>query len=184
MKYMDIICCIIWMILCIIAIIGSIIPGIPWPQLAYIWILLSQFLMDKPFSRLFIIIRWIVMIALIIIDYYLPILWTKKFWWSKYGNRWCIIGMIIWLFFWPIWLIWWPFVGALVGEYIHKKKWNKCFKPAFWAFIGFLSGTILKLIASIILLVYFCWWAYKYFSHKNNSLNIDNQTYETVQTME
>ena len=160
---MDIVCCIIWIILCIIAIAGSILPWLPWPQLAYIAVLIAQFLMNKPFSRGFIILWWILMILLIVIDYSLPILWTKKFWWSKWWNWWCIIWIIIWLFAWPIGLILWPFAGALIGEFLHKKNIKKSIKPAFWAFIWFLSGVLLKLIASIILFIYFCIWCYNHF---------------------
>lgn len=176
---MTIFCGIVWLLLCIIAIIWSIVPGIPWPQLAYVWILISQFSMDRPFSRTFIILRWIAMIALIVIDYYLPIRWTKKFWWTKRGNRWCIIGMIIWLFLWPIWLITWPFIWALIWEYIHRKVLEKCFKPAFWAFIWFLSWTILKLIASIVLLIYFCSSSYKFFSNSLHQTESDNEIIQT-----
>ena len=160
---MDIACCVIWIILCLVAIIGSILPWLPWPQLAYVAVLAAQFLMDKPFTRWFIIIRWILMILLIVLDYYLPILWTKKFGWSKRWNRWCIIWMIIWLFAWPAGLILWPFAWALVWEYLRQKDLKKSVKPAFWAFIGFVSGVLLKLIASIILTIYFCIGCYNHF---------------------
>ena len=160
---MDVILCIIWIILCLIAIIGSVLPWLPWPQLGYIAILLAQFFMDKPFSWWFIIIWWILMILLIIADYYLPILWTKKFWWTKRGNRGCIIWMIVWMFFWPAGLILWPFGWSLIGEYLHKKNIETSIKPAFWALIWFASGVLLKLIISIILFIYFCIWCYNYF---------------------
>lgn len=160
---MDIVCCIIWIILCIIAIAGSILPWLPWPQLAYVAILLAQFLMNRQFSRWFIILWGILMILLIVLDYYLPILWTKKFWWSKRWNRWCIVWMIIGLFAWPIGLILWPFAWALVGEFLRQNNLQKSIKPAFGAFIWFLSWTLLKVIASIILLVYFCIWCYNHF---------------------
>ena len=160
---MDIICCIIWIILCLIAIIGSVLPWLPWSQLAYIAIFLAQIFMNKPFSRWFIIIRWILMILLMIADYYLPILWTKKFWWTKRWNRWCIIGMIIWMFFWPIGIILWPFGWALIWEFLHQNNIQKSIKPAFWAFIGFVSGIILKIVVSIILFIYFCIGCYNHF---------------------
>ncbi len=167
---MDIACCVIWIILCLVAIAGSILPGLPWPQLWYIAILLAQFFMNKPFSWWFVIIRWILMILLILADYYLPILWTKKFWWTKRWNRWCILGMIIWIFFWPFGLILWPFVWALIGEYIHKLDIQKSTKPAFWAFIGFVSWIVLKFVVSIILFIYFCIGCYNHFTILNSSL--------------
>lgn len=160
---MDIFICIVWVILCLLAIVGSILPWIPWPQLAYIAILLAQFFISGLFSRWFIIVRWILIIILMVLDYYLPIIWTKKFWWSNRWNRWCIIWIIVWMFIWPIWLILWPFAWALIWEYLHKKNVDKSIKPAFGAFIGFLSGVWLKLVVSIILLIYFCIGCYRYF---------------------
>lgn len=160
---MDIFICVVWIILCLVAIIGSILPWLPWPQLSYVAIILAQFFMDKPFSRRFVIIWWILMVVLIVLDYYLPIFWTKKFGWSNRWNWGCIIGMIVWMFVWPVWLILWPFAWALVWEYLHKNDLDKSVKPAFGAFLGFLSGVWLKLIVSIILLIYFCIGCYNHF---------------------
>lgn len=164
---MAIVCWIIGLILCILSIIGSIVPGIPWPQLAYVGIILSQITMNQPYPWLSIIIRWFIMVALIFIDYYLPILGTKKFWWSKRWNRWCIIWMILWLFLGILWIIFWPFLWALIWEYLQKKNRHKSIKPAFWAFIGFLWWTLLKLVISIILSISFCSNVFQYY-FKNN----------------
>ena len=160
---MDIVFCIIWILLCIVGIIGSILPWIPWPQLTYLIILLAQILLNQPFTWWFIIIRWILVILLTIADYYLPILWTKKFWWTKRWNRWCIIWTIIWIFAGPSWLILWPFAWALLWEFLHHNDIQQSIKPAFWAFIGFASWVLLKLIVSIILFIYFCIGCYQYF---------------------
>ena len=160
---MDFVCCIIWIILSVTGIAGSILPWLPWPQLWYVAILLAQFLMDKPFSWWFVIIWWFLVIVLMLADYYLPILWTKKFWWTKWWNWWCIIGMVLGMFFWPAGLILWPFAWALAGEFLRKNDLKKAIKPAFWAFIGFVSWIMLKLVVSIVLFVYFCIGCYNYF---------------------
>lgn len=169
---LEITCCIIWIILGVVWILGAIIPWIPWPQLAYIAIIIAQIFMNKPFSLWFIIVRWIVMVLLIIVDYYLPILWTKKFGWSKRGNWWCIIWMVVWLFWWAFGLILWPFLGALIWEYIHQNDSKKSIKAAFWSFIWFLSWVVLKFIASIILFVYFIIWCYNHFFLTLDSFSI------------
>lgn len=167
---MDIVCCIIWIILCLTGITGSILPWLPWPQLSYIAILLAQFFMNNPFSWWFVIIRWILIILLMLADYYLPILWTKKFWWSKWWNWWCIIWMVIGFFTWPFGLILWPFAWALIGEYLQKTNIETSIKPAFWAFIWFISSILLKLVISIILFIYFCIGCYNHFSILNSSI--------------
>ena len=169
---MDIVLSIVWLVLCIVAIIGSILPWIPWPQLWYVAILIVQFFMDRPFSWWFIIIWWVLMVLLMVADYYLPLLWTKKFWWSKRWNRWCIFWMLVWMFFWPVGLIIWPFGGALIWEFLRQYDIQKSIKPAFWAFIWFLWGIFLKLVASIILMVYFCIGCYTHFFLTLDSFSI------------
>ena len=160
---MDIFMVILWIILCVLAVVGSILPWIPGPQLSYIAIFLAQVFMDEPFSSWFVIIWWILVVVLMVLDYYLPILWTKKFWGSKWWNRWCIIWIMVWLFVWPVGLILWPFAGALMWEFLHQYDIQKSIKPAFGAFVGFLSGVLLKLVVSLILLVYFCEGCYNHF---------------------
>lgn len=71
--------------------------------------------------------------------------------------------MVVWIFVWPIWLILWPFAWALIWEYLHKSNIETSIKPAFWAFLWFTSGILLKLIVSIILLIYFCIGCYNHF---------------------
>lgn len=170
--FMGIVSCIIWVLLNVIGLIGSVVPWIPWPQLAYLAIILIQIFMNEPFSWWFIVVRWVVMVLLIVIDYYLPILWTKKFGWSKWGNRWCIIWMVVWLCWWALGLILWPFLWALIWEYLHQKNTKVSIKAAFGSFLWFLSWVLLKLFATIILIVYFCIWCYNYFVSDLDSNNI------------
>jgi len=47
---------------------------------------------------------------------------------------------------------------------------NKSIKPALWAFIGFISGVLLKLVVSIILSVYLCIGCYNHFFWALDSL--------------
>lgn len=151
---MDIVGIIIGVILSVIGIIGSILPGIPGPQLGYIALIIAQSTLNQPFSRSFIIIWGIINIGVLIIDYFLPILGTKKFWGTKRGNTGCIIGMIVGLFAGPAGLLFGPFLGALVGEYLHQQDSKKSLKAAVWAFLGFASGIVIKLVISIIMLGY------------------------------
>lgn len=152
---MDIAIIIIGILLSIIGIIGAIVPGLPGPQLWYIAIILAQFGLNSPFSRWFIILWGIINIGVLIIDYILPLWGTKKFWGTKRGNAGCILGMLIGIFFGPLGILFWPFLGAFIGEYLHQQKAKKLLKAAFWAFMGFAGGIMIKLILSIIMFGYF-----------------------------
>jgi uncharacterized protein YqgC (DUF456 family) len=50
-------------------------------------------------------------------------------------------------------VVFWPFVGALVGEYLKQQEMDRALRAAWGAFLGFLSGTLLKLAYCIALLV-------------------------------
>ncbi len=58
-------------------------------------------------------------------------------------------------FFPPIGLIVGPFVGAFVGELIAGKDKNVAFRSGLGSFLGFVAGTMMKLVVSFIMGYYF-----------------------------
>jgi len=161
---MDIALIIIWIILTLWGIIWCLLPVLPGPLLTYIALVLLQIADKWSFSMTFLLVRLGIVIAIIILDYFIPIIWTKKMWWTKRGTKGATVGLIIWIIvlpilwvtLWPFWLIWiigGPFVGAYIWEKIHGK--SNALKSAFWSFLGFLAWTFLKLAISIIMTIYF-----------------------------
>lgn len=143
---------------------GSFLPALPGPQLSYIGILIFYFFFEKTFSFWFLLTWWIIIIVVLVLDYLVPIWGTKKFGGTKYGNRWSILGLILWtmvfplfwITFWPFGLfsiIWWPFLGAYIWEILFDKDHKKALKSAWWSFVGFLAGTFLKIFVAIWLWV-------------------------------
>jgi len=163
---MEITLIILWTLLSIVWILWSVLPVLPWPQLVYVALILLQFTPSHPFKTRFLIIFWIINVFVLILDYIIPIRWTKKFWWTKYWNRgstiWLIVAVIIlpilWITIWPfglLWLVWWPFLWAYIWEKIWWKEHNKALRSAIWSFIWFLTWTVLKVILSLIMAYYF-----------------------------
>jgi len=109
---MDIYFIIIGFILCIIGIIGSILPVLPGPPLGWLGLLLLELTDAIPTNYWFLGITFVIAMGIFILDYFMPAISTKKFGGSKAGAYGAIIGLIIGVFFSPI-----PF-GFLIGPFL------------------------------------------------------------------
>lgn len=137
-------------------ILGCVVPVIPGPPLSYVGILLLHFTGNYSFSSRFLIIWAVITIVVYALDLVIPAWGTKKFGGSKRGIWGSIIGLIIGMFvFPPIGIIIGPFIGAVLGELSTGKESGQALKSGFGSFMGLLTGTILKLIASGIMTWHF-----------------------------
>ena len=137
-------------------ILGAVLPVIPGPPLSYVGLLLLHFTERFQFSAKFLIIWAIITAAIYALDIIIPAWGTKKFGGSKRGVWGSIIGIFIGLFlFPPFGIIVGAFLGAVVGELTAGKDSGDALKSGFGSFIGFLTGTLLKLITSGIMTWYF-----------------------------
>jgi hypothetical protein len=95
---------------------------------------------------------WAVIIGVVILlDYLVPIYGTKKFGGSKYGIWGCTLGFIAAFWMGPLGIIFGPFIGAFIGEYIAQKDSTQAMRAAIGAFTGFLFGTLIKLVTSLVM---------------------------------
>jgi len=165
---MDIYFIIIGFILCIIGIIGSILPVLPGPPLGWLGLLLLELTDAIPANYWFLGKPFVIAMGIFILDYFMPAISTKKFGGSKAGAYGAIIGLIIGVFFSPIpfgFLIG-PFLGALIGELVFNKTESKqAFKAAFGSFLGFIASTFMKLLVSFVFLGFFIWDVILNWSH-------------------
>ena len=153
---MDILLITISVLLLLIGIVGSIVPILPGPPIAYCGLLLVHFSSKHPFTVEFLIIFGALAILSAVIDNVLPIYATKKFNGSKKGVWGSAIGLAIGLFFFPPFgILIGPMLGAFLGEILDGKSPNNSVKPAFGSLIGFLSSIFLRFALSIIMTYYF-----------------------------
>lgn len=152
---MDIFLIIVAGLLLVIGFLGCILPVIPGVTLSYIGILLLHFSSKVEFSSQFLIGWGIAVIVVQLLDYVIPIWGTKKFGGSKYGIWGSTIGMIFGLFFGPWGIVLGPFVGAVIGEIMGGKASAEAIKAGFGTFVGFLLGTLSKLIVAGFLIYYY-----------------------------
>ena len=143
----------------VIGIVGSVAPGLPGPPIAWVGLLLAGFTPWVETTSMLLIVTAAVAVVITILDYVMPSFSTKRYGGSKYGVWGCNIGLILSLFGLPfgptglLGVVFWPFVGALVGEYLKQQEMDRALRAAWGAFLGFLSGTLLKLAYCIALLV-------------------------------
>jgi len=143
-------------LLCIAGILGSVIPILPGPPLNYIALLLLHFTNTHRFTERFIITWLIITLIILILDYMIPIWGAKLSGGTRTGIWGATIGLIAGLlFFPPLGIIIGPFIGAVIGEIIAGKNMDIAIRSGTGTFIGFLAGTIAKLVVAIIMTVYF-----------------------------
>lgn len=142
-------------VLMLIGIAGCILPVIPGPPLSYGGILLIHFSRFADYTNGFLIFFAVLAIVVTILDYFVPIWGTRRFGGTKYGSWGATVGVVLGIFFFPpIGIIILPFVGAVVGESIKGSNFNNSLRSGMGSFIGFLMGTGLKLIVSLIMAYY------------------------------
>lgn len=130
-------------------IIGSILPILPGPILTYFGIVLLYFFTDIDVSFSSLILYLVLTLIIFFSDYFLQIIGIKKFGGGRYVVYTTILGTFLGIFFAPFGLILGPFLGAFIGSFIEFKSNNKALKTALITLVGFLFGTLLKLVYTI-----------------------------------
>lgn len=139
------------LLLMLAGIVGSVLPGIPGPPLSWLALLLVSLSSAADYQLLFLVLSAVAAVAITILDYVVPSVSTKRFGGGRAGVWGCNIGLILSLFGLPfgpqglLGVIFWPFAGAFIGELIGGKGSRDALRAAWGAFIGFLTGTGLKL---------------------------------------
>ena len=146
---------ILWMALglvcLVIGLLGSFLPVLPGPPLAFVALLLQQLRDPAPFGTTFLLICLGVTVLVTVLDYVVPAYGTKKFGGTKYGVWGSTIGLVVGIFAGPLGIILGPFIGALIGELMANQSSDKAFRAALGSFIGFLVGTVMKLIVCAVM---------------------------------
>src|SRR5690606_5124543 len=92
-----------------------------------------------------------IMIVVTVLDYLIPLYGTRRFGGSKYGEWGCAIGPLAGICFPPWGIIAGPLVGAFVGVRLGNDESDRARPASIGAFIGFLFGTLLKLITCFVM---------------------------------
>ena len=143
---MEILLIVIAILFLVIGVIGCIVPMLPGTSVSYAGILILYFSNLSQFTTTELVIWLLIVIALQIADYITPMLGSKYSGGTEYGNRGCIAGTILGLFFLPWGIILGPFFGAVIGEMLGGRDLNQALKSGFGSLVGFIFGTLAKIV--------------------------------------
>lgn len=142
-------------ILALAGIVGSIIPALPGPPLAWLGMLCTYIsgraaaAATDPITLTCLLVWLAATVAITILDYVVPAYMTKMTGGHKAASRGAAIGLIIGIFFTPVGMILGSLAGAFFGELIFaKSSIETSLKATLGAFFGFISGTVMKLAVS------------------------------------
>lgn len=150
---MDIFLIILSFLLLIGGIVGCILPLLPGPPLSYAGILLLHFTDKAHFTSTQLIVWLVIVVVLQVVDYITPLLGSKYSGGTSFGNRGCMAGTILGLFFMPWGIIVGPFIGAVAGELLGGRDLANAIRAGIGCLLGFLVGTLLKVVVCFYFLV-------------------------------
>ena len=150
-------------ILGLLGLVGCILPVIPGPPLSYAGLAIMYLWANNPgldgsgeITGRFMLI-WLAVTAVVtVLDYIVPVYFTKVTGGSREAVRCSLVGTVIGLFFFPPFgIVIGAFLGALLGEMLlNNKKLGASLLSALGSFLGFICGTGMKLAVSGIMLYY------------------------------
>ena len=154
---MDIILWIVVIASFIVSYIGLIYPVLPSPLFLWIGLLTYQFgINSDELSVWFWLTMAVLTFILIISDIIINSKAVKKYGGSKWGERMAGVGVIVGSFIIPPFgVIIVPFVLVLLTELVQKREMNEAFKSSLGALIGFLGGTVAKLMIQTFIIIWF-----------------------------
>ncbi len=152
---------IIAVLLSLSGIAGCFLPVLPGPPLSWCALLLLYFFGNGEMSLTFLLVWLGITVAVTILDYVVPARFTRITGGSKAAGRGSMAGLIIGMIFFPPWgMIAGAFLGAMAAEIIvNGSSPADSVKPALGSFLGFLFGTLIKLIASGVMF----WYLFRFF---------------------
>lgn len=143
----------------VLGIAGSILPGLPGTPISWVGMLLLYVwgsgvnAVGNPMSLQTLIVWGIVVLVVSVVDYVVPMYFTKLTGGSKYAERGALIGLVAGIILTPIGMIAGSFLGAFIAEVQWgKKSSSEALLAALGSFLGFILGTGIKTIASVLIL--------------------------------
>lgn len=150
----------IWLVIVVLFIasfVGLLYPIIPSSLLIWVGFLLYHFIIDSTSLNLFfwsVMVGWTIVV--LVADIIANSFFVKRSGGSKWGERGAAIAVIVGSFIIPPFgIIIIPFITVLAIEMVQKNTIQKAFKTALGSLLGFLGGTLVKIIIQTIMIIWF-----------------------------
>lgn len=135
---------------------GSILPALPGAPLVFVGVLLYGLITDfSHYTVFFILGQAILALSTFALDYIASVLGVKRFGGSSAAVWGAIIGVFVGVFIGPWGLIIGPVSGAVLAEFLTGKKASQAIRSGLGGFVGFLLGTLSKLLIAGIMIAWF-----------------------------
>jgi len=140
-------------LLVIVGIAGVVLPALPGIPLVFAGLLVAAW--TDGFAR----VGWLPLVVLgvltaisIVVDVLSTTLGAQRLGASRLALAGSLVGTVAGLFFMPIGLFAGPFVGALLGEYLHGRQLGRATKVGISTWLGIVLGVALKLGLAVAML--------------------------------
>ncbi len=152
---MDVVLLILAFVFLGVGIVGSVLPALPGPPLAFAGLVATYFTSYQPIAWGWLVAYGILVVALIVVDLWLPALATKFTGGSSRGATGANIGMLVGVFIpIPFGIFIGAFLGSVVGELQTGKTTRHALRAAFGVFIGLVGGIVLKVVFCVAMLLH------------------------------
>ncbi|UFT99731.1 DUF456 family protein [Radiobacillus kanasensis] len=141
----------------VLSFVGIVFPIIPGTLALWAGFLLYVFLIH---SGELSVIFWIAMVLLTILLFAADLIansyYVKKYGGSKWGERVAGVAVIVGSFIIPPFgIIIIPFAAVFVTELIQKRTTQEAWKASLGSLIGFLSGSVAKVVIQVMMIIWF-----------------------------
>lgn len=154
---MEILIIIFCFVLILIGLAGIILPMLP--GLVFIWLGIFIYAFKTGFQAISlttVLIFLGITLLFLAVDFIAPLFGAKKYKASRFGITGAFLGAILGIFsLGPVGIIVGPFLGAFIGEIMSGRKRDQAFSSALGAMLGFLFGTLLKIIFGLVMFGFF-----------------------------
>ena len=144
-------------ILMLLGLAGTILPGLPGAEAIYLGFVLYRLMTGSPeLNAGFFILEGLAVALVWAIDYAAAALGTRRWgggWQSALGAMAGLILAVI--FFGPLGLLLGPFLGASAVELIRGRNAKLAFQVGLGTLLGLLGGTVLKYLTEAVMILGF-----------------------------